>query len=448
MPKEIYLVKVGMTMTEGMVSEWYIADGQQVVKGEMLYALETEKINMDVDAETNGTVKHLIPVGEMMEPGDVVGFIFEQDEEVPEDLSTLPVNRNTAIKVVDASMEPGPEASSPIVKDQPVVKDGNLRIKSSPATRRLARELGVDLSTVTGSGPGGRIVEADVRPARREAPKASPLAKRLAAEKGIDISLIEGSGPGGRIVREDIEAALDKESEGPGQQAETGKTIPISGMRKTIAQRMFASLQNSAQLTMNMEVLMDDAVRLRDSLIEQWLSENVRPTYTDLVVKAVARALARHPMMNSQLGETEISLLNDINVGIAVALPDGLVVPVIRNAEGLSIKEISIESSRLASMAREGSLGLDDYAGGTFTVSSLGMYGVDSFTPIINSPQAGILGVNRIYAGVAWDDDRPVKTKKMNLSLTWDHRVLDGAPAAEFLAEVRELLSEPGLLLD
>ena len=153
-------------------------------------------------------------------------------------------------------------------------------------------------------------------------------------------------------------------------------------------------------------------------------------------------------MMNSQLGETEISLLNDINVGIAVALPDGLVVPVIRNAEGLSIKEISIESSRLASMAREGSLGLDDYAGGTFTVSSLGMYGVDSFTPIINSPQAGILGVNRIYAGVAWDDDRPVKTKKMNLSLTWDHRVLDGAPAAEFLAEVRELLSEPGLLLD
>jgi pyruvate dehydrogenase E2 component (dihydrolipoamide acetyltransferase) len=152
--------------------------------------------------------------------------------------------------------------------------------------------------------------------------------------------------------------------------------------------------------------------------------------------------------MNSQLGETEISLLNDINVGIAVALPDGLVVPVIRNAEGLSIKEISIESSRLASMAREGSLGLDDYAGGTFTVSSLGMYGVDSFTPIINSPQAGILGVNRIYAGVAWDDDRPVKTKKMNLSLTWDHRVLDGAPAAEFLAEVRELLSEPGLLLD
>ncbi|HJP51713.1 MAG TPA: E3 binding domain-containing protein, partial [Pseudomonadales bacterium] len=270
MPKEIYLVKVGMTMTEGMVSEWYIADGQQVVKGEMLYALETEKINMDVDAETNGTVKHLIQVGEMMEPGDVVGFIFEQDEEVPEDLSTLPVNRNTAINVVDASMEPSPEASSPIVKDQPVVKDGNLRIKSSPATRRLARELGVDLSTVTGSGPGGRIVEADVRPARREAPKASPLAKRLAAEKGVDISLIEGSGPGGRIVREDIEAALDKESEGPGQQAETGKTIPISGMRKTIARRMFASLQNSAQLTMNMEVLMDDAVRLRDSLIEQW----------------------------------------------------------------------------------------------------------------------------------------------------------------------------------
>ena len=210
---------------------------------------------------------------------------------------------------------------------------------------------------------------------------------------------------------------------------------------------MFTSLQSSAQLTMDMEASMDDAVRLRESLIDEWQGEQIRPTYTDLVVKAVTKALKSHPLMNSQLGETEITLLSDIHVGIAVAVPDGLVAPVIRNADELSVKEIAVESSRLATLARNGTLGLDDYAGGTFTISALGMYGVDSFTPIINTPQAGILGVNRIFDGVAWDGDRPLKAKKMNLSLTWDHRVLDGAPAAEFLGEVCTLLANPYRLL-
>ena len=399
MPKEIYLLKVGMTMTEGMVSEWYIADGQQVNKGEMLYALETEKVNMDVDAEFDGKVKHLVQVGEMMEPGDVVGFIFEDGEEIPGNLSTIPVKQNTAIGTVDPGSKPGSEpVTQPVVKGVPVNK-GDM-VKSSPAARRLANELGVDLTTLTGSGPGGRIVEAD------------------------------------------IEAAAMS-----GSTSIAGGTIAVKGMRKTIAQRMFASLQSTAQLTMDMEASMDDAVRLRESLIDEWQDEQIRPAYTDLVVKAVAKALKSHPLMNSQLGETEITLLSDIHVGIAVAVPDGLVVPVIRNADELSIKEIAVESSRLAALARNGTLGLDDYAGGTFTISALGMYGVDSFTPIINTPQAGILGVNRIFDGVAWDGDRPVKVSKMNLSLTWDHRVLDGAPAAEFLAEVCTLLANPYRLL-
>lgn len=151
--------------------------------------------------------------------------------------------------------------------------------------------------------------------------------------------------------------------------------------------------------------------------------------------------------MNSQFGETEITLLPDVHMGIAVALPEGLVVPVVRHADRLSLKEIAVESSRLALAAREGTLGLDDYAEGSFTITALGMYGVDSFTPIINEPQAGILGINRIFDGVNWRGDTPVKCKKMNLSLTWDHRVIDGAPAAEFLVEVRELLANPYRLL-
>ena len=441
MPKEIYLLKVGMTMTEGMVSEWYIADGQQVNKGEMLYALETEKVNMDVDAEFDGKVKHLVQAGEMMEPGDVVGFIFEDGEEIPSNLSAIPVKQNSAIGAVESGSKPGSEPETqPVFKGVPGNKDN--RVKSSPAARRLAKELDVDFTTLTGTGPGGRIIEADVQAVATTVVRASPLAKRLAEQKGVNIASIKGSGPGGRIVEADIEAAAMTSST-----SIAGETIALKGMRKTIAQRMFTSLQSSAQLTMDMEASMDDAVRLRESLIDEWQGEQIRPTYTDLVVKAVAKALKSHPLMNSQLGETEITLLSDIHVGIAVAVPDGLVAPVIRNADELSVKEIAVESSRLATLARNGTLGLDDYAGGTFTISTLGMYGVDSFTPIINTPQAGILGVNRIFDGVAWDGDRPLKAKKMNLSLTWDHRVLDGAPAAEFLGEVCTLLANPYRLL-
>ncbi len=210
---------------------------------------------------------------------------------------------------------------------------------------------------------------------------------------------------------------------------------------------MHESLRNSAQLTMDMDVNMDDAVKLRTQLISEWESQNVRPTYTDLVVKAAAKALRSHPLMNSTFGDTEISLLSEVHIGVAVAIDAGLVVPVIRNADALQVRELALESARLAALARDGKLGLDDMAGGTFTVSALGMFGVDSFTPILNAPQSGILGVNRIRDDVAWDGDRPVKRKTMRLSLTWDHRVLDGAPAAQFLGTVRDLLEAPFRLL-
>jgi len=173
---------------------------------------------------------------------------------------------------------------------------------------------------------------------------------------------------------------------------------------------------------MDMLADMDDSVKLRTSLVDEWESEGLRPTYTDLVVKATAKALMKHPLMNGCFGETDIILHDHVHMGIAVALPEGLVVPVIRNADSLTLKEIAIESARLAAAARQGNLGLDDYAEGTFTVTALGMYGVDSFTPIINEPQAGILGVNRIFDGIKWQGDVPVKTQQMNLSLTWDHR--------------------------
>jgi pyruvate dehydrogenase E2 component (dihydrolipoamide acetyltransferase) len=474
MPREIYLVKVGMSMTEGMVSEWFIPDGAQVKKGELVYALETEKVNLDVDAEYDGTVKHLVEAGVTLEPGDVVGYIFEAGEDIPDTLAGTPAAEPPAAEPV-SEPEPAPEpaaapqpvVSAPVAVSAPATsRDGH--VKSSPAARRLAKELGVDYTRVMGSGPGGRIVEADVQaasqsgaalaaPARMATgpePKASPLAKRLASERGIDLRSVRGTGPGGRIVQSDIENAAVSGSRAGGAVApaaasgpQAGERVPVKGMSKTIASRMHHSLQESAQLTMDMEVNMEDAVKMRTSLVEEWANEGVKPTYTDIVIKAVAKALQAHPMMNSQFLGSEIVLMSQINIGMAVALPEGLVVPVVRNVNQLSIKELARETSRLALAARDGSLGLDDYADGTFTVTALGMYGVDSFTPIINEPQSGIMGVNRIYDGVEWDGDKPVKTKKMNLSLTWDHRAVDGAPAAEYLVEVRNLLQSPVRLL-
>ena len=283
---------------------------------------------------------------------------------------------------------------------------------------------------------------------------ASPLAKRLAAELGVDLARVRGSGPGGRITKDDVERAAAEPAGSRSGQASAplpgptaGERIAVKGIRKTIATRMFDSLHGSAQLTMDMDVNMDDAMKLRDQLISEWRTEHVRPTYTDLVVKAAAKSLANHPLMNSVFGETEIVLLNEIHVGVAVAIDAGLVVPVIRDADRLSVRELAVDSARLAHAARDGTLGLDDMAGGTFTVSALGMYGVDAFTPILNAPQSGILGVNRIRDDIAWDGDRPVKRKVMRLSLTWDHRVLDGAPAAQFLGMVRDLLEAPFRLL-
>lgn len=447
MPKEIYLVKVGMNMTEGVVEEWYVADGASVNAGDMLYRLETEKVNLDVDAEADGVVKHLVEEGVTMKPGDVVGYIYAADEPVPE---VLPADDNanpTSAAAVDApavaAPAPGVSASGPSAADG--------RIPSSPAARRLAGELNVDIAGLAGSGPGGRIVEADVQAAAAAQPKppaaapSSPMARKLARELGLDLAQVRGTGPGGRITKEDVEAAAST----PALGFERGedKTIPVRGMRKTIAKRMLESLQGSAQLTMDMDVNMDDAVKLRSQLIDEWQAEGVRPTYTDLVVRAVAKALERHPQMNSVFSDAEITLRGDIHVGMAVALEEGLIVPVVHQANQLGLKEIAQESSRLAEAARNGALTPDDLHDGTFTVSALGMFGVDAFTPIINAPQSGILGVNRIRESIKWIGERPTKTQVMRLSLTWDHRALDGAPAAQFLGSVRDLLEAPFRLL-
>lgn len=468
MPTEIYLIKVGMNMTEGVVEEWCIADGADVAAGELLYRLETEKVNLDVDADVGGTVRHLVGEGITKEPGDVIGYIYAAGEAIPDVLPGADGGPPAAVGA--PADEPVAEAEVVAINRSAPARSDDGRIKSSPAARRLAGELGVDFESLAGSGPGGRIVEADVQAAADSGDAdtaaaggaqrpSSPIARKLARELGIDLSRVNGTGPGGRITKEDVEAAAATRAGAP-MTAETlrsgspavastrpSSAVPIRGMRKTIAARMHESLQTMAQLTMDMDVVMDDAIKLRKQLIEEWQDEGVRPSYNDLVIRAVAKALLEHPLMNASFGDREIELHGHANVGMAVALDEGLIVPVVQQADVRSLKEIALESARLAVAARDNTLALDDLQHGTFTVSALGMFGVDAFTPIINSPQAGILGVNRIRDDVAWDGDRPVRQQVMRLSLTWDHRVLDGAPAAQFLATVKALLEAPFRLL-
>jgi len=460
MPTPIYLVKVGMNMTEGVVEEWYVPDGGTVQKDELLYRLETEKVNLDVDADESGTVRHLVAEGVTCAPGDVVGYIYAEGEDIPEDLPGADAGPGaetattaSAPTVRGASAEAGPQPST--APAAPARHGGSIgdggRLLSSPAARRLAGELDVDITVLSGSGPGGRIVEADVRAAaqREEQPRAapsSPIARRRARELGVSLEAVSGSGPNGRITKEDVEAAAA--SPAPARSAaRPDRAVPVRGMRKTIAARMHDSLMTMAQLTMDMDVHMDEAVKLRAQLVDAWAGDGVKPGYTDLVIAAVARALVEHPQMNAVFSDTEITLRGAVNVGMAVALDDGLIVPVIRDADRLSLGELARESARLAAAARDGNLSPDDLADGTFTVTALGMFGVDSFTPIINAPQVGILGVNRLRDDVGWNGDVAVKQRRMKLSLTWDHRALDGAPAARFLAAVQALLEAPLRLL-
>ena len=406
MPSEIYLVKVGMTMTEGTVEEWYVKDGGKVASGELLYRLETEKVNLDVDAETEGTVKHLAAAGDTLAPGAVIGFIFAPGEKIPAKLPKAkpqPEAANDAAGDAAATPAGAPPAA-------PAAKADGGRHPASPAARKLAQELGVALEGMTGTGPRGRITRQDVEAAAAAPPVAAPEPAAL----------------------EPVEAIQGE---------------PLKGLRKTIAQRMHASLAATAQLTIDMEASMDEAVKLRTALAAAWQAEGVRPGYTDLVMLAAAKALTQHPRMNAALIGDAIMPAEAVHMGMAVALEDGLVVPVIHNAAQQTLKALAKASAELAEKARAGTLTLTDVQGGTFTVTSLGMYGVDGFTPILNAPQTGILGIGRIYEGIGWNGDLPVKRQCLRLSLTWDHRVLDGAPAAKFLACVRDYLEAPHRLL-
>ena len=453
MATAVVLPKLGMTMLEGTITAWYHAHGDTVAPGDLLFAFETEKVDYDVEAESEGTLHVAVGVDETVDAGAVVGYLLAEGEAPPAAATPPPPAAMT-------QATPAAVAAPPAATDPAAPAGG----RASPAVKRLAAEHGLDLAAVPGSGVGGRILREDVlaaastaaaSPATPAAPsgpiKASPAAKRIAAERGIDLATLAGSGPGGRIVVADVEAAGEAaRAAPPAATAPSEDSLPYRGMRRTIGTRMHESLATMAQLTMAMDVDMTRAVALRGELVELWEADGVRVTYTDFVIKAAALALRQHPRVNATLQENVVAVQPHVHVGFAVALEEGLIVPVTRHTDTTPLQDLARATADLAARARASQLMPDDLTGGTFTVTSLGMYGVDVFTPIINPPQAAILGVGGIadrpvFAGPSGTDVE--RRAFLTLSLTIDHRILDGAPGADYLRTVKRILEHPSQLL-
>lgn len=461
MAVEILLPKLGLTMQEGTIEEWVAAPGAPVRHGDVLMRLATDKVDVEVEAEAEGVFHPAVPAGVTLPPGAVIGWLLAPGEPPPGS------NRTAAHPTASAADAAGAPA------------DGG-RLLISPNARRVARELQVDPALVRGTGPGGRIVSEDIEDflaahieeAREDVPgepalsspsagavsppalngagaTSSPLVRRYAESRGVDLAAVRGSGTGGRIRRADIDAALAPGDDiGDPPHADADGLVPFTGMRGVIARRMHASLQETAQLTLGYEVRMDAVVHVREQLKQELAGTDLPvPSLNDFVVRAAALALRAHPMLNATVGDDGVRPHTAIHVGLAVAVPGGLVVPVIRDAADRSLTGLAAETRALAQAARDGKLTLDRLEGGTFSVTTLGAYGVDFFTPILNPGNVAILGVGRLRDGVEWEGEVPRRTRVLTLSLTFDHRAVDGAPAAEYVKTVSGLLAAPLRLL-
>ena len=435
MPTNIVMPKLSMTMQRATVVQWLKGEGERVNKGETVAKVMTEKITSEIAAPHSGILAQIVaPAKAKVPAGDIIAVIAQPGEEVPElEPIAPPVPAEAPQGVVPRADEPSPP------------------VMASPAARRLAKERDVDLAQVEGTGSKGRVTEEDVVRFAEEREKApppreiltSPMARKLAKEYGIELGEVTGTGTGGRITERDVLAFVEAGEEAPPPPAPAAaRIIPFMGMREAIAERMTQSQQTTAHVTIHGEVDATELVKLRRQLKEEF-----DLTYTDLIIKAVAKALKAHPMLNSALVGDEIQVFEQAHIGMAVALDEGLLVPVVRDAGRLSLPEISQETKRLAQGARDETLGVEEVTGGTFTVTNLGGYGADGFTPIINPPEVAILGVGRITEKPAVHEGQIAQRSMLVLSLTIDHRIVDGAPGAAFLRTLREILESPYRLL-
>jgi pyruvate dehydrogenase E2 component (dihydrolipoamide acetyltransferase) len=424
MATEIKLPRLGQGMESGTIVKWLKSEGDTVEKGEPLYELDTDKVTQEVEADASGVLLKIAVAEGEVEVGKTIAVIGEQGEKV-ETAAEQPSGNgdSTAPEVSDDSQEEGSPARA--------------REDERERGRRASAESDETVELRDSSAEnGGRI-------------KASPLARRIARERGIDLAAVAGTGPDGRVVAEDVErtaaTGAPVQATTPSAPTEGVEIQQLSSMRKTIARRLTEAWQ-APVFQLGITVDMGRALELRERLVELH-GDGVKPTINDLLTKVCAAALMRHREVNALYRGDAVELYPTANIGIAVAVPNGLVVPVIQSVERKSIAEIAAARAAVVDRARAGKLQQSDLEGGTFTISNLGMYGIERFIAVLNPPQAAILAVGSIEERVVPVDGQPAVRSRMELTLTCDHRAVDGATGAEFLRDVKTFLEEPGLAL-
>jgi pyruvate dehydrogenase E2 component (dihydrolipoamide acetyltransferase) len=460
MPTAVIMPKFEMAQETGKVAAWLKAEGDAVKKGEAILEVETDKLNLEVEAPAEGILVAITArAGDVVPIGQTIATIMKPGEALP--------------AAGAAPATPGAEATAAL--EQPATSQPVSG--ASPLAARMAETLGIDLTQVRGTGPRGQVTREDVEAyaAARQASSpagdgktlAVPAARRLARELGVDLRQVHGTGPEGRIQSEDVRAFADAVQPSivpaarPSEIAVEAPTVtslvppihrlvPLTNIRRTIAERMTASVREAPQFTVSVEADMTRALAIVEDLRNGDASGNLpRVTLTTLLIKACACALVQHPGANAAFQDDQVAEWDEVNIGVATAMESGLIVPVIRQVDRLGMRAIAARLSDLATRAREGRLKIEDLQGGTFTLSNLGMFGIDHFTAIVNPPQAAILAVGRVAKrAVVGADDRVDVRPISTLTLTADHRVLDGAAAAQFLGTIQRVLEHPGLLLD
>lgn len=453
MATDVLMPKWGLTMKTGKLARWFKAEGDRVAKGEVLFEVETDKITNSVESPAGGILARiLVSAGQTVPVQTIVAVVAEPGE--------APVQSADSDQPAATPLKPAPSADKPKPDDRR--RRARPFVRATPLARRMARERGIDLAEITGSGPHGRITKADVmafQPPQDSTSdvlvNASPGAVKTARRAGIDLAQVAGSGPDGRITKADVLRAMHPSAAHPSGSTRAsapsrtaGGVIPMDGIRQTIADNMMTSLHNSAQLSVFVEFDTTATHALRDKIRSRYSqADHPRISFTDIAAMALSRAFKDHPIMNSWLTNEGIVVHEHVNLGIAVALPDGLVVPNIKNAHRKGLLELAAERRQLIRRAHRGTLTLDDVQGGTFTISNVSMLGVDGFTPILNPPETGILGIGRAVAKPAVYDGKICIRTLMTLSLTFDHRVVDGAPAMQFLRTLADYLEDPSMIL-
>lgn len=429
--------KLGLTMTEGTVSQWLKAEGDQVSEGENLFVVSTDKITYEVQAECDGfLLKIYVPEDGSVAVGADVAVIGAQGETVEASATEKPQEKREEATPASSEKPSGP---APVMR-----KEGSV-VRATPKARKTSKDNSLDIAAIPGSGPEGRVINRDVMAYMEMTPaeklKVSPTAARMAADMGVDLSSVNSDG---RIMKNDVLRSM-----APAVEKTEDEIVPMTPMRRIIGERMLGSTQNIPTVTYNMSFDCSAMMDFRKTVKEPAKDAGAKVSYNDIIMLACTKVLQEQPMCNCSTDvENQCYILHkDINIGLAVAVDGGLLVPNVKGTQNMSLQNIAAATDDLVQKTRDNRLLPEDMSGGTFTISNLGMFGVDSFTPIVNPPESCILAVNAIEEKPVVVNGEIVVRPMSVLCLTADHRAVDGADAARFLARLKELLESPLLLL-